>query len=202
VMTVTVVIADHQPLVGSELSTVDGIRVVGEASTGHDAVRAVREHRPHVLVLDLRLEQDTGIATIREVRRAAPGTAVLVVTTLDDDATVRAALHAGARGYLVKDTERAGIVAAIRDTAAGAVIFGTGIAGRIARLIEPTSAPGALTAREREILDLLGAGMSNKAIARHLDLAPKTVSNRLTSIFDKLRVADRTEAIALARDGC
>jgi DNA-binding NarL/FixJ family response regulator len=201
-MTVTVVIADHQPLIGRPLSTVDGIRVVAEASTGPEAVRAVWEHRPQVLVLDLQLEQGTGIATIREVRRAGLGTAVLVVTTFDDDATVRAAFNAGARGYLVKGTERAGIVPAIRGTAAGAVIFGTGIAGRIARLIEPVSAPGGLTSREREILDLLGAGMSNKAIARQLDLAPKTVSNRLTSIFDKLRVTNRTAAIAMARDGC
>ncbi len=197
-MTVTVVIADHQPLIGS---TMDGIVVVGEAATGPDAVRAVREHRPQVLVLDVRLADRSGIATIREVHLVAPGTAVLVVTTLDDDATVRAAFHAGACGYLVKSTERADIVPAILAAAAGAVIFGAAIAGRIARLIEPVSMPGGLTAREREILDLLGAGMSNKAIARQLELAPKTVSNRLTSIFDKLRVADRTEAIALARTG-
>jgi DNA-binding NarL/FixJ family response regulator len=200
-MTVTVVIADQQPLTGGPLSAVDGITVVAEAVTGPDAVRAVREHRPQVLVLDVRLADRSGIAIIRDVALVAPDTAVLVVTTLDDDATVRAAFHAGARGYLVKDTERADIVPAIRAAAAGAVIFGSGIAGRIARLIEPASTPGGLTAREREILDLLGAGMSNKAIARQLDLAPKTVSNRLTSIFDKLRVADRTEAIALARAG-
>jgi DNA-binding NarL/FixJ family response regulator len=195
-MTVTVVVADHQPLIGQLLSTVDGYLVVGEAATGEDAVRAVVRHRPQVLVLDL---LTMGLATIREVVRVAPGTRVLVVTAIDDDATVRAAFHAGARGYLVKGSERAGIVPAVRGTAAGAVIFGTGIAGRIATLIAPPTSQDGLTAREREILALVGAGMSNKAIARQLDLAPKTISNRLTSIFDKLRVADRTEAMARAR---
>jgi DNA-binding NarL/FixJ family response regulator len=204
---VTVVLADRHPRfrggLRALLSVVDDVTVAGEATSGPEAMCAVLRHRPDVLVFDP--GQHAGIATIREIRAAAPGTAILILTALDDDASVRAAIRAGARGYLVKGAVHTGIVHAIRSLAAGEVIFGAGIAGRIATLLGTPVQLDELTAREQEILDLLAAGMSTAAIARRLRLAPKTVRNHLSSIFTKLRVTGRDEAIAhigSARDGC
>jgi DNA-binding NarL/FixJ family response regulator len=199
--TVSVVFADRaRP--AERLSTVDDIAVLGQAATGAEAVRAVLRHRPDVLVFDpelaRELAQRNGIGVIREVLCAAPATAVLVVTARDDDDAVRAAIQAGARGYLIKGAEEAGLPHAIRSVAAGEVIFGATIACRIATLLAG-SALGKLTAREREIYDLLCSGLSNSGIAQRLHLAPKTIRNNLSAIFAKLGVADRAEAIANAR---
>ncbi len=183
---VTVVVADRSPIV----STMDGITVVGNAVTGPQALSAVLQHRPDVLVLD---PHDAGMNTIRDVVRAAPDTAVLVVSTLDDDTSIRTAVQAGARGYLVKGTEKASIVPAIRGMAAGEVIFGAGIAARIGALLTGTDE---LTAREHQIMRMLRAGLSTGAIARELHVAPKTVRNNLSCIYAKLRVSGRAEAIA------
>ncbi|ONI84182.1 hypothetical protein ALI144C_16025 [Actinosynnema sp. ALI-1.44] len=182
----TVVLASQD----ATLSTMDGILIVGSARTGPQAVRAVLDHRPDVLVLD---PDHAGMKTIRDVVRAAPGTAVLVVSTLDDDTSIRTAVQAGARGYLVKGTEKASIAPAIRGMAAGEVIFGAGIASRIGDLLTGTDD---LTAREHQVLELLRSGLSTAAIARELRLAPKTVRNNLSSIYAKLRVSGRAEAIA------
>ncbi|ALG08884.1 hypothetical protein AOZ06_19955 [Kibdelosporangium phytohabitans] len=182
----TVVLPDRDTIV----STVDGIVVVGSARTGPQAVRAVLDHRPDVLVLD---PHDAGMNTIRDVVRAAPDTAVLVLSALDDDTSIRAAVKAGARGYLVKGTEKACIVPAIRGMADGEVIFGAGIASRIGDLLTRTDE---LTTRESRILELLRDGLSTTAIARDLRLAPKTVRNNLSSVYTKLGVSGRTEAIA------
>jgi DNA-binding NarL/FixJ family response regulator len=195
--TVTVVLADQQPHAWAPLSTVDEIEVVAAADNGSEAVRAVLRYRPDVLVLDPQIAgDDNGAATIRDVVETAPQTAVLVVTAVDDDTAVRTAFRAGARGYLVKG-ERASFAPAILGIAAGEVILGRGIAGRITRLLSSPAGVATLTAREHEIVDLLRTGMSNAAIGRELYLAPKTVSNNLSSIYAKLQVAGRAEAIAL-----
>jgi DNA-binding NarL/FixJ family response regulator len=131
---------------------------------------------------------------------------VLVLTMYDDDATVLTAMQAGARGYLLKGAEQRDILGAISAVVAGQVIFGPGIAGRLldyfaAPPVVATSPFPQLTEREREILDLLAGGLRTAAIADRLFLSPKTVSNHLTSIFAKLEVADRAEAIIRAREG-
>ena len=200
----TVVLADCHPVVRGGmralLAGTDGIRVAAEASTGREAVRETLLHRPDVLVLDPRLPDQAGPATIREVRRAAPGTAVLVFSHATDDDSVFTAMRAGARGYLVKQAERDDIVRAIRGVAAGEVVFGSPIAARLAQLLGPGRVPfPALTGRERQVLDLLATGLPNSAIARRLRLATKTVSNHLSTIFGKLQVADRSAAIVQAR---
>lgn len=193
---VTVVLADRQPHAWAPLSTVDEIEVVAAAGSGREAVSAVFRHRPDVLVLDPQVAgDDNGAATIRDVVQAAPETAVLVVTAVDDDIAVRTAFRAGARGYLVK-TERASLAPAILGVAAGEVILGRSIACRITSLLSVPVGVATLTAREHEIVDLLRTGMSNAAIGRELYLAPKTVSNNLSSIYAKLQVAGRAEAIA------
>ena len=131
----TVVLADDHPLVRQGLravfETTDEIRVVAEADNGHDAVRLCVEHRPDVVLMDLQLPRLHGIDATRQVRKAAPGTAVLVLTMFDDDDTVFAALSAGAAGYLLKGADGADIVAAVRAAAAGQAVFGAALTHRL-----------------------------------------------------------------------
>ncbi len=208
-MTVTVLLAGDQPPIqgglADFLSTVDDLTVVGTVTTGAGAVAAAAVYRPMVMVIDPLLEAHTGLTTIRQVLRETPATAALVLTSREDDALVLAAVNAGARGFLVKQWPDFGTVQAIRSMAAGEAIFGASIAGRIGELFA-TATPTRrfpfhdLTSREREILELLCAGMTNSAIAQRLRLTPKTINNRLSGIFGKLRVATRAEAIARATE--
>jgi DNA-binding NarL/FixJ family response regulator len=207
-MTVSVLLAgDRPPIQGGlapYLSTMDDLDVVATVPTGAGAVAAAVRHRPMVLVIDPLLEGHTGLTTIRQVLRVTPGTAALVLTSREDDAMVLAAVNAGARGFLVKQRPDLGTVQAIRGMAAGEAIFGASIAGRIGELFATTSPTRFpfhdLTSREREILELLCAGMSNSAIAHRLRLTPKTINNRLSGIFGKLQVGSRAEAIARATE--
>jgi DNA-binding NarL/FixJ family response regulator len=211
-VTIRVVLADDHPVVRGGLrallSTIDGIEVVGEAEDGEGAVREVQLTRPHVLLVDIRMPVLDGVEATRRVREAAPETAVLVLTMYDDDATVFTAMQAGARGYLLKGADQDEIVGAIRAVAAGQAIFGPGIASRVLGYFAapPVVVASAdepfpeLTARERDILDLLADGRRTADIAAELYLSPKTVSNNLTNIFAKLEVADRAAAIIRARE--
>jgi DNA-binding NarL/FixJ family response regulator len=149
-----------------------------------------------------------GVEATRRVREVAPATAVLVLTMYDDDATVFTAMQAGARGYLLKGADQDEIVGGIRAVAAGQAIFGPGIASRVLGYFasppteqRPEDEPfPELTARERDILELLAQGRRTAQIAAELYLSPKTVSNNLTGIFAKLEVADRAAAIIRARE--
>ena len=206
---IRVVLADDHPVVRAGLAallgSLQGIEVVGVASDGREAVREVVLQRPNVAVLDLQMPGQDGFAATREIARVAPEVAVLVLTMFDDDDSVFAAMRAGARGYVVKGAEQEEIGRAIRAVASGEAIFGPGIAQRVLRFFAAPSPAAAdpfpeLTAREREILDLLAAAMPNSSIATRLGLSPKTVANHLSSIFTKLQVADRAQAILRARD--
>jgi DNA-binding NarL/FixJ family response regulator len=204
---VRVVVADDHPIVREGLTalldSVPGITVVGVAANGREAVREVTLTRPDVAVLDLRMPDLDGFGAIRQIARVAPEVAVLVLTMFEDDDSVFAAMRAGASGYLVKGAEQDRIVRAIRTVAAGEAVFGTGVAQRMLGYFR--TAPAAdpfpdLTSRERQILGLLAAGLTNAAIAQRLGVAPKTVANNISAIFTKLRVADRKQAIIRARD--
>lgn len=204
-----IVIADDHPIVrdGLEalLSSVPGFTVVGQASNGRLAVREVLLTRPDVVLLDLGMPELDGFEATRQIVRASPGVAVLVLTMHDDDDSVFAAMRAGARGYLLKGAEQEEIIGAIRAVAAGEAIFGPGAATRVLKLLtgghQVVERPfPELTAREVEILDLLAAGLSNAVIAQRLSIAPKTVANHASGIFSKLSVAGRPEAIVRARD--
>jgi DNA-binding NarL/FixJ family response regulator len=208
---IRVLIADDHPVVrrglSALLSTVDGFEVVGEATDGAEAVREAQLLRPDVVLMDVRMPDLDGVEATRRIRKAVPDTNVLMLTMYDDDATVFTAMQAGARGYLLKGAEQDDITDAIRAVVRGQAIFGPGIAGRVLGYFStpPAPTPAAepfpeLTSREREILELLAEGKRTSAIASALFLSPKTVSNNLTSIFAKLEVADRTEAIIRARE--
>ena len=200
---VRVVLADDHPVIRDGLTAlltaVDGIEVVGTAADGTEAVRAAVTLRPDVLVMDLHMPGGpNGVEATAQVRRAAPEVGVLVLTMVDDDESVQDALRAGAAGYVLKGASRQQIVHAIHAVAAGATILGAGL-GRHARAAAPTPL-AQLTSRERQILDLLAAGLSTTAIAVALGVAAKTVTNNLSAIFAKLGVTSRTEAALLARD--
>jgi DNA-binding NarL/FixJ family response regulator len=205
---IRVVIADDHPVVRDGLSallaSVPAVTVVGVAATGREAVRAAVTLRPDVLVLDIQMPELTGVAAAGEIARAAPDVAVLMLTMFDDDDSVFAAMRAGARGYVLKGAQQEEIVRAIQAVAAGEAIFGPGIARRVLGLVSAPAVAAvpfpALTSREREVLDLIAAGVRNAEIARRMSIAPKTVANHIAAIFSKLQVADRSQAIVLARD--
>lgn len=202
---VRVVLADDHPIIRDGLSAlltvVDGIEVIGAVADGPEAVRAAVTLKPDVLVMDLHMPGElNGVEATAQIRRAAPEVGVLVLTMVNDDETVQDALRAGAAGYVLKGSSRQQIVHAIHAVAAGATILGAGL-GRHAVPADPPSSPLAqLTARERQVLELLAAGLSTTAIAVRLGVAAKTVTNNLSTIFAKLGVTSRTEAALLARD--
>jgi DNA-binding NarL/FixJ family response regulator len=206
---IRVLLADDHPVVRGGLrallESLPVYEVVGEATDGDAAVREAQLTKPDVVLMDIRMPGIDGIEATRQVRAAVPETAVLVLTMLDDDDTVFAAMRAGAQGYLLKGAEQGDIDRAIRAVVAGEAIFSPGVAQRVLGFF---AAPVAgsdpfpeLTAREREVLDLVAAGRRNQAIAAELFLSPKTVANHISSIFAKLAVVDRSEAIVRARRG-
>lgn len=205
---IRVLIADDHLVVrrgiGALLSSLDGVVVVAEASTGAEALREAQLTHPNVVIMDIQLPVMDGIEATRRLSVQQPEVAVLVLTMFEDDETVLAAMRAGARGYLLKGAEQEDMVAAIRSVVAGQVVIGPGVAGR---LISYLSAPPVadppfptLTPREREILSQVADGHSNGAIADGLGLTAKTVGNHVSAIFAKLRVASRAEAIVKARE--
>jgi DNA-binding NarL/FixJ family response regulator len=204
-MAIRVVLADDHPVVrdglAALLAAVDGIEVVGVADSGREAVRAAVTLAPDVVVMDISMPDLDGVAATREIGRSAPRVGVLMLTMLDDEDSVRAALQAGAVGYVLKGDSREQIVRAIQAVAAGDVILNAGVARQVVVPQSPPSTPpplAQLTARERQILQQLASGASSAAIARRLGITPKTVNNTLSTIFSKLGVANRTEAALLA----
>jgi len=204
---VRVVLADDHPVVrdglSALLSSVPGIEVVGTAGTGREALRAAVTLRPDVLVLDVQMPELDGVGAAREIVRAAPDVAILMLTMFDDDDSVFAAMRAGAAGYVLKGATQDEIVRAIHAVAAGQAIFGPGVAKRV---ISQFGANGhaadpfpELTHRERQVLGLLAAGMPIGTIGAKLGLAPKTVTNHASAIYAKLHVAGRAEAVERAR---
>ncbi|HEY7723575.1 MAG TPA: response regulator transcription factor [Pedococcus sp.] len=208
---IRVVLADDHPVyrdgLAALLSSVDGLEVVGTAANGADAVGLAAELQPDVVVMDVQMPVLDGIEATRQVTAASPHIGVVVLTMAEEDATLFSAMQAGARGYLLKGANQAEITRAVVAVARGEAIFGPAIARRIAEFFAAAPADGAgeqafpqLTAREREILELVAAGRSNAQIASALFLSPKTVRNNVSNIFAKLHVADRAEAIVRARD--
>jgi DNA-binding NarL/FixJ family response regulator len=207
---VRVLIADDHPLfregMRGRLDRVGDIKVVGEAASGEEAVRMAGELEPEVILMDIKMPGLNGIEATREIRKAGPEVGVLVLTMFEDDDSVFAAMRAGAKGYLLKDSGGEEVVYAIRAVASGEAVFGSGVAERIIGFF---SAPGPaahrrafpeLTEREEEVLSLVARGKSNQEIARQLYVSVKTVRNHVSNILLKLHVADRAQAVIRARD--
>jgi DNA-binding NarL/FixJ family response regulator len=210
-MSVRVLVVDDHPMYREGLVTaiaaMPGVEVVGDAGDGSEAVRKTLEHGPDVVVMDLHMPQMNGIEATRQIVADRPGTAVLVLTMLDGDDSVFAAMRAGARGYLLKGADRAQILRSIEAVAQGEVVFSSGIASRVLAFFAAGSGTARaavpfpeLTEREREILDLVARGLTNTEIAQRLFLSSKTVRNHVSNVFTKLQVAGRAEAVAQARD--
>jgi DNA-binding NarL/FixJ family response regulator len=205
---IRVLICDDQDLVCDGLRAILGtapdLEVVGAAKDGAAALELIPTSRPDVVLMDLKMPGMNGVHATRHIRQEHPQVQVLVLTTYDADEWVFDAIRAGARGYLLKDTPRERLLAAIREAAAGETPVDPGVAGKLfAQVAQQTSTPDAsiaalLSEREREVLGLLGKGLSNAAIAARIYLSEGTVRNYVSSIFEKLGVTDRTQAAVLA----
>jgi DNA-binding NarL/FixJ family response regulator len=207
---IRVLIADDHPLfrdgMRGLLGSLPDMEVMGEASSGEQAIELARELQPDVILMDIQMPGINGIEATREILHTSPRIGVLVVTMFEDDDSVFAAMRAGARGYLLKDSSGQEVGHAIRAVASGEAIFGPGVAQR---LISFFSAPSPavsrrafpeLTEREEEILSLVAQGKSNQEIAKELFVSLKTVRNHVSNIFLKLQVADRAQAVIRARE--
>jgi DNA-binding NarL/FixJ family response regulator len=181
--------------------------VVAEASDGQQAVTCAARHKPDVVVMDIDMPVLNGVDATRRIVAEDPAVGVLVLTMFENDESVFAAMRAGALGYLVKGADTDEVVGAITAVGRGEAIFGPSVARRVLSfLTRPLSAFDEqlfpeLSHREREVLDLIAGGASNAEIAGRLYLSPKTVRNHISSIFAKLQVADRAQAIVRARSG-
>jgi DNA-binding NarL/FixJ family response regulator len=208
--TVRVLIADDHPLfregMRGRLDRVADVAVVGEAASGDEAVELANKLAPDVILMDIKMPGLNGIEATREIQRASPQIGILVLTMFEDDDSVFAAMRAGAKGYLLKDSGGEGVVHAIRAVSSGEAVFGPGVAERIIgffsapRAAAPQRAFPELTEREEEVLSLVAQGKSNREIARQLFVSLKTVRNHVSNILLKLQVADRAQAVIRARD--
>jgi len=207
---VRILIVDDHPIVRDGLTTLFESRpevdLVGVAGDGAEAIRMAEELQPDVVVMDLHLPGISGVDATTRIVRASPRIAVLVLTMLEDDDSLFAAMRAGARGYLVKGATQQEILRAIDAVASGDAIFGPAVASRVLDYFfrEPPSRTQdvfpELTDRERGVLECLAQGLDNQTIARRLALSDKTVRNYVSNIFTKLHVADRARAIVVARE--
>jgi DNA-binding NarL/FixJ family response regulator len=213
---IRILVVDDHPIfreaVADLLATVPDMEVVGIAGTADQAATAAAANPPDVVLMDIHLPGANGVQATRSVLALVPSTAVLALTMVDDDDMVLAALAAGARGYLLKDATAEEVIAAVRVVAVGGAVLGARIATRLLgpgtsglrrnadATADAIAVPGEeLTAREREVLEHLAKGASNRQIARELGVSLKTVQNHVSRILDKLQAADRTQAVLRAR---
>lgn len=212
-MTTRVLLVDDQALVRTGFRMIiegePDLEVVGEAADGRSAVEATQRHRPHVVVMDIRMPIMDGIEATRRLVRdgVAPDTRVLVLTTFDADENVVEALRAGASGFLLKDVAPTDFVAAIRTVAAGDALLAPAVTRRLldrfADRLPPVAAERSallrdLTERETEVMTLIARGLSNREIADRLVLAEPTVKTHVSHVLDKLDLRDRAQAVVLA----
>ena len=205
-----VLIADDHPMfrtgLRALLSADQETEVLGEATTGEEVVALAATLRPDVILMDIQMPGMSGIEATRQILRASPHIRILMVTMFEDDQSVFTAMRAGARGYVLKGAHPDEILRAIQAVGSGEAIFSPAVATRMLDFfsnLNPAALPHPLpqlTDRERAILDLIAQGQSNAVIARQLVLSPKTVSNYVSSIFSKLQVADRAQAMLRARE--
>lgn len=206
------IVDDHQLFrdgLSAILMKVSDIDVVGEAGTGHEAIAQAQALTPDVILMDINMPDINGIEATQQILAEASTTGIIILTMLEDNDSLFAAMCAGARGYILKGADKTEVINAIRAVARGEALFGPAIAGRLTSFFQNinndvdnqrvTPFPD-LTDREREVLEMIASGENNKDIARQLHISPKTVSNHISNIFNKLQVADRAQAIVKARN--
>lgn len=211
---IRVLIADDHAIfregLAALLESVDDVEVVGTAATGQETIERTQSLVPDVILLDIVMPDLTGIEAARRILEIQSDTKIVMLTMLEDDDSLFAAMRAGARGYVLKGANKAEVLQTLRAVAQGHASFGPAIASRLTAFFqhveqlpqqdEPSIVFPELTEREHEVLDLIASGDNNQTIASRLCISPKTVSNHISSIFDKLQVADRAQAIIKARE--
>jgi DNA-binding NarL/FixJ family response regulator len=211
-VTARVVLADDQRIVRDGLALVLGllpnVEVVGTAEDGSQAIALVAEHRPDVVLMDLRMPNVGGVEATRRIRQDHPSTQVIVLTTYSDDESIFAALQAGARGYLTKDAGPEEIARAIDRVARGEAMLDPLVQARLLENLDharprprpspPGELPDKLTPREAEVLGLIADGLSNSEIAQHLYVSEATVKTHINRVFTKTGVRDRAQAVSYA----
>jgi DNA-binding NarL/FixJ family response regulator len=205
---IRVLICDDQDVVREGLSailgTAPGIEVVGVAEDGARAVELTEKHKPDIILMDLNMPGVNGIQATRMIRERFPSARILALTTYDADEWVFDAIRAGAAGYLLKDTPRAGLIKAVEGTMSGQTFVDPSVAGKLfahvagTTVVHDTTVAESLSPREREVLRLLADGLPNTEIAKQLFLSEGTVRNYVSGIFTKLGVTDRTQAAVIA----
>jgi DNA-binding NarL/FixJ family response regulator len=205
---ITIMICDDQDVVCQGLQTIlsmeKDLKVLAIASDGQDLLEKLEPKQPDVILLDLKMSVMNGVQATRIIKEKYPAIRILILTTYDADEWLFDAIRSGADGFLLKDSSREELIAAILDLAAGKTPIDPGVGGRIFRQLARQSPPGLttigseLSERERGILALLAEGLNNSAIAERLHLSEGTIRNYVSSIFDKLNVNDRTQAAVLA----
>jgi len=208
--TIRILMADDHAVFREGLRYVLGsepdMEIVGEAATGKEVVEKAAELGPDVVLMDIQMPGINGIEATRRILGSDPKVGVVVLTMFEDDDSVFSAMRAGARGYVLKGADPSEILKVVRAVAEGEAYFGAEIARRLTDFFSVTrpSSPAEpfpeLTAREREVLDLIAQSHNNAKIAKLLYVSPKTVRNHISNIFTKLQIADRTQAILRARE--
>ena len=204
--TITLIVVDDHPVVRDGLrgmfESAPGFEVLGEASNGVEGVALAVRLEPDVVLMDLRMPGGGGVEAIAELARRGARSKVLVLTTYDTDSDTLPAIEAGATGYLLKDAPREELFTAVRAAADGRTVLSPAVASRlVSRVRTPAAAGGEpLSAREREVIELVAKGTSNREIARELFISEATVKTHLTHLYGKLGVKERAAAVAVAYD--
>ena len=194
---IRIMLVDDHPIVREGLAAIlqrRGMLIVAEASDGIEAVAEYRAKRPDVTLMDLRLPKMSGVAAIQAIRKEFPNAAVLVLTTYDTDNDIFSAIHAGAKGYLLKDCPREELLAAIRTVRTGRAFLPAGVATKLTERIGAQD----LTPREKEVLELVARGKSNHQIGVELFISEGTVKGHVVNLLSKLGAQDRTHAVTNA----
>ncbi|MBD0710672.1 MULTISPECIES: response regulator [unclassified Streptomyces] len=208
---IKVLLADDETMIRAGvraiLATDPGIEVVAEAGDGHEAVELAREHRPDVALLDIRMPRLDGLDAAEEMRRVVPGTAVVMLTTFSEDAYVARALGCGVSGFLLKSGDPRELIAGVRAVAGGGAALSPSVARRVidtlggerfTRAAEARARLAPLTGREREVVGLLGAGLSNQEIAERLHVVEGTVKAHVSAVLGRLGLRNRVQLAVLA----
>ena len=204
---IRVLLIDDSPIIRLGLRSVledcADIQIVGEAGTAAEGVAAAARHKPDVVLLDLHLPDQSGLQVCRELKKLRPQTQVLILTSSNYERNLQEAMNAGAQGYLLKDVNGAALADALRTVASGKPVLDPSMAAQALNLVKHRTAPsaadklGRLSPQERKIVAFLAEGLTNKEIGDRLDLTEKTVKNYLSTVFTKLNITRRTQAVAL-----